>query len=370
VKKRNYNIVKKMLLISNMYPSDSNPTYGTFIKNFEEQMQNEGFTIRRCVISGRGKGILEKLKKYITFFKQTVNAVRQEDYDLIYVHYINHSLLPLLFIKNSISKPLILNAHGSDVLPYTNTGKFVQRLITPIIKSADLIVVPTNYFKSIVKNTFSFDGEKIFVSPSGGVDTKLFTKKPYIYDRKLTIGYVSRIDKSKGWDIFLNALKLIKEKTDHDFNVIIIGDGPDIKELKKCIKTYGLAQDVLLLGAIEHSKLPQYYQKMDLFIFPTLGESLGLVGLEAMACSVPVLGSNIPALQEYIFPNKNGNLFNKGDAMDLFTKINHFIYLDPEKKKTLSSIARKNAEKYDSIKTSYELNKRLTQVLLEIGSNA
>ena len=354
-----------MLLISNMYPSDSNPTYGTFIKNFEQQMQNEGFRVERCVISGRGKGILEKLKKYITFFKQTVDAIRHGDYDLIYVHYINHSLLPLLFIKNSISKPLILNAHGSDVLPHNNTGKLVQRLIIPVIKSADLIVVPTDYFKSVVKNTFSFDEEKIFVSPSGGVDTNFFTKKDHLSNKKFTIGYVSRINKSKGWDIFLNALKLIKEETDHDFTAIIIGNGPDMEELKECIQTFGLSQEISVLGSIAHCNLPQYYSKMDLFIFPTLGESLGLVGLEAMSCGIPVLGSNIPALREYINPKINGALFEVGDSRDLLRKINDFISLPIEKQQSLSTVARNSALKYDATQTAHELNIKLTQFIIK-----
>ena len=351
-----------MLLISNMYPSVSHPTYGTFIRNFELQMQTEGFVVDKCVISGRGKNIFQKIKKYIIFFKQTIHAIHQEDFDLIYIHYINHSLLPLLVFKK-ITKPLVLNAHGSDVHPQSTIGRLLQRISTPVIKNADLIVVPSEYFRSIVNNKFSFDAKKIFVSPSGGVDTELFSKKEYCPNEKLTIGYVSRIDKSKGWDIFLTALKLIKEKTGHDFTAIIIGDGPDMEDLKKNVKDYDLSQEVSILGAINHSKLPDYYHKMDMFIFPTRAESLGLVGLEAMSCGIPILGSNIPALREYIYPNSNGDLFAMNDSTDLFKKINNFISLPVEKKTSLSDSARNTALKYSATKTAHNLSLKLIQCI-------
>ena len=369
IKKESFKTVKKMLLISNMYPSDSNPTYGTFIKNFEQQMTKEGFAIDKCVIRGRGKNIFEKIKKYFTFFKQTIHSIHHGDYDLIYVHYMNHSILPLLLIKNTILKPLILNAHGSDVLPQSITGKYVQRSIIPIIKKADLIVVPSKYFKSIVKNKFSLDEKKIFVSPSGGIDTKLFSKKDYIPNKKLTIGYVSRIDKRKGWNTFLTAVKLIKEKTDYDFTVIIIGDGPDMGQLKHRIESYELSQEVSVLGAIDHRKLPTYYHNMDLFIFPTLAESLGLVGLEAMSCGIPIIGSNISALREYIYPKSNGDLFEVNDPMDLFRKINNFISLPIDKKKSLSDSARNTALTYGATKTALDLNLKITQLIHKMASN-
>lgn len=363
IKKESFKRVKTILLISNMYPSDQNPAYGIFIKNFEEQMYHEDFVSKKCVISGRGKNIFEKIKKYIGFFKQTINSIHHKEYDLIYVHYMSHSILPLLLVRSSILKPLVLNAHGSDILPQTTIGKLLQKVISPIIKRADLIVVPSEYFKSVVKNKFLFDEKKIFVSPSGGVDTRLFSKKDYFPGQKLTLGYVSRINKSKGWHIFLAALKLLKEKTNYNFAAIIIGDGPDMEQMKKRVESYGLSQEVSIVGTIEHKKLPDYYHKMDMFIFPTQAESLGLVGLEALSCGIPILGSDIFALKEYISPNINGNLFKTDDPMNLFTKINHFISLPVEKKKSLSDAARKTAQKYDASKTSHDLAIKLTQLI-------
>ena len=110
---------------------------------------------------------------------------------------------------------------------------------------------------------------------------------------------------------------------------------------------------------------------MNLFTFTTrLNESLGLVGLEAMSCGIPVLGSNIPALREYIYPNTNGDLFEMDNPMELFKKIDNFISLPIEKKKSLSNTARKTALMYDATKTAQSLNLKITQFIHKMEYNA
>jgi len=341
---------KRILLISNMYPSSEHPTYGTFIQRFEQQMKEEGFIITKSVIQGRGNNFLQKIQKYLSFFWITVKKIRKDDYDLIYVHYIGHSLLPFLFIRKSISKPLVLNAHGSDVRPRSLIGRYIQKIIRPIIKQADLIVVPSYYFKNVVRNLFSVDEKKIFVSPSGGIDTKIFipSNRQNTLQQNLTIGYVSHINKDKGWHLLIETLKELKKYKKYNFSALIIGDGPDIKELKNCINTYDLNTEVSILGAITHNELPLYYQSMDIFVFPTKGESLGLVGLEALSCGIPVIGSNIPALNEYIKPHHNGYLFQYNSSRDLTSKIVDYLSLSLSQKQLLTSNARQTALKYEA----------------------
>jgi len=89
----------KILLISNMYPSKDHPFYGIFVKNFENQLIAEGFEFEKAVIKGRGKTKIEKLKKYFKFFIDVFRALKGDNYDLIYVHYAEHSLIPLVFLN-------------------------------------------------------------------------------------------------------------------------------------------------------------------------------------------------------------------------------------------------------------------------------
>lgn len=360
---------KKILLISNMYPCDEQPTYGVFVQNFEELMSKQNFSFTKSVIFGRGKNIFDKLAKYLNFFQSTISSIRTNQYDLIYVHYINHSLLPLLLIRNKTEKPLVINAHGSDTLPTSKTGKILQILVTPIIKKADLVVVPSAHFQTTIQNKFNIHQDKIFISPSTGINTELFQKLPHKDESIFTIGFVSRIDQGKGWDILIQAIdKLKKMDTPKRLQVFLIGGGDKEKELKTMISNHQLTDIVYIIGCVEHRKLPYWYNKMDLFIFPTtLNESLGLVGLEAMSCGVPVIGSNIGGLKEYIKNGVNGKLFTPGDADELSLKIFEFMQLSQIEKDQYSREAVKTAKNYDSKIVADHLSNKLLQILSKKG---
>ena len=91
-------------------------------------------------------------------------------------------------------------------------------------------------------------------------------------------------------------------------------------------------------------------------IFPTmLYESLGLVGLEAMACGCPVIGSNIGCLPEYIKDETTGFLFEPGNSHELANKIVDYYNLSDNQKDIMRMQAIKMAGKYDSDEISQRL---------------
>lgn len=338
----------KILLISNMYPSAEYPFYGIFVKNFENQLIAESFEFEKTVIEGRGITKLDKINKYIRFFIDVFKKVKANDYDLIYVHYIGHSLLPLRLVQHSVKKPLVVNAHGSDVFTNSKVGTFIQKLVTPLIKKANLVVVPSDYFKDIVSEKFMIKKENIFVSPSGGIDTKLF-KPQEIQKEIFTIGYVSRIDKGKGWDTLLDAVSLLNAKG-FSFRVLMLGGGAEENLLLQKIEDLELENVVKFLGPKPHSELVSYFNQMSVFAFTTtrLAESLGLVGLEAMACGVPVVGSNIGGLPSYIKDGGNGKLFEAGNVEELVKSLEYFMKLDDENIQIYKVNALNTAQRYDS----------------------
>lgn len=362
----------KILLISNMYPSHGHPYYGIFVKNFENGIIGKGGTVYKAVIEGRGKNKLEKIMKYLKFFYDVVKLVFTKEYDLIYVHYIGHSLLPLVPIRVLLKKPLIINAHGSDVFSASKLGKFIQKLVAPIIQKADLIVVPSNYFAAMVMEKFLIRKDKIFVSPSGGIDTSLFKPlKNLKVNTTFTIGYVSRIDEGKGWDILLMAAKELKNKISIPFTVNIIGGGSQESNLKSMITQLGLENEVKYLGPIPHHQLPTHYNHFDLFAFTTrLAESLGLVGLEAMACGVPVVGSDIGGVKGYVENKYNGELFEPGNTYELTQCLKKFIIMDKKNLEFYSTNALRTAKQYDSKTVSNNLSKKLKEIIYKDDNGA
>lgn len=89
------------------------------------------------------------------------------------------------------------------------------------------------------------------------------------------------------------------------------------------------------IGPIPYHSLPEIYCTLDLFIFPTcLEESLGLVGLEAMACEVPVIGSYIGGLKDYIKDKENGFFLLREMRKNFLIKLNYiYLYLVLKSKK-------------------------------------
>lgn len=320
---------KKILIISNMYPSLKDPVFGTFVKDFIGSLKEfaPSWEIQKIVIFGRSNGFCEKLFKYSIFYSSIVFRLLFYRYDYVYVHLITHAALPLRFVTLFRSLPLVFNVHGEDLLTQSHLAKYFQKIAIPLLKKSHLIVLPSTYFQKRFEQLLPMISvDKLYVFPSGGIDTNLF--QPYPFKKnKFVIGYVSRIDRGKGWDTFLDAVNLLNING-IEVNALMIGRGDEVGVLKKKMAELKLS-NVDFIGPISHELLPKKYAQMDLFIFPTqLEESLGLVGLEAMACGVPVIGSCIGGLTDYIKDGENGYFFNPGDSISLFRAILRYIESD------------------------------------------
>lgn len=340
----------KILIISNLYPSKKTPYYGSFVKNFEDQMRQEQRVdkVKGIYIKGLRGSKLNKIIQYFIFYLKIICTTLFFKFDLIYVHLISHSTLPLRIVNSVKKLPLIFNIHGEDLLVTTPTAKILLNLALPLVKKSRWIVVPSNYFKSITEqNIPDYPSDRIIVSASGGVKDifQPVLNKKY-GEKQIKIGFVSRIDRGKGWETLLDCLKILADKNIYP-EAFIVGGGPQEQSMKETIQSYGL-NNVHYLGPIAHDELPSFYQSLDVFIFPTeLRESLGLVGLEAMACGLPVIGSNIGGLTDYIKPNYNGYFFTPGNEKELAEKISEFSALSPEVKLLFSRNAITTAIEYN-----------------------
>lgn len=355
----------KALLISNMYPSSEHPGYGVFVKNFADSMRQKGIDFDIVVISGKGKSALEKIKKYLIFIALSVYKLAFKKYDIIYVHYIAHSAIPLAITPWNRTKTIIFNAHGEDLLPSTTIEKFIFKITQKTIRKSSLIVVPSEYFKEIALT--KFPDNEIFVSPSGGINLEIFKPHKNHNPRDtFTVGYVSRIDPGKGWETLLSAAKLLKtQNPETKFRVDIVGDGSQRQELHNQIIKLGITDNVRHLGALPQDKLPNFYNSLDLFIFPTTraAESLGLVGIEALSCGVPAICSDIGGITSYLKHQVNGYLFSPGDAEALKKYIVIYLSLPEIDKCKMRIEAANSAKPYDKDSVAEKLFAKIAKTL-------
>lgn len=347
--------MRKILVISNMYPSEEWPHYGVFVKNSVELLRNEGYAVD-VVYVNKTTNSLKKLYSYMRFYIFSTAKGIFCHYDAIYGHYASHTALPLLVIKKfKKNVPLVMNVHGNDVVPETDRDKRYLKLVRSVLSASDKIISPSEYFKNVLLEKYYISEEKIVVYPSGGVDTNKFRKmekaKALSYlnlDQSCKyIGYVSRIEKNKGWELFLRAGKRILEQYPY-FRLIVVGDGEQSEQYTKVLNELEIETKVTKYSLMAQDELTYVYNALDIFVFPTYrkSESLGLVGLEAMACEDVVVASDKYGPSSYVANGKNGFTFESENEESLYYSLLTAIEVDPVKKKSIVSNARKTAEKY------------------------
>lgn len=352
---------QKILLVSNTYPSKKYKQYGSFIVKTEEVLKDHGFIVDRVVIT-KQDNILFKIIAYVRMNLLVILKGIFNNYDYIYAHYISHTgFAPVFLKKTSANIKIVFNAHGNDVVSDDENDKNIKRS-KKYLKYAYKVVVPSEYYKDIMINDYKIKENKIFVYPSGGVDTEFFKKidkkeakkKAKLSSKYNYIGYVSKLEKNKGYDVFLKAISILKEKKElKNYKYLVVGSGDEENKFIDMVKSLDLEDYLEIRNLVSQEELINIYNSLDVFVFPTYrkSESLGLVGLEAMACEVLVTTSNKYGPTSYLVDNKNGVFFEKENSEDLANKILKLLNLNQEETKKMKSRARETAIKYDSFKT-------------------
>lgn len=350
----------KVLVVSNLYPSEEAPHYGSFVKNFVEELRKSEYVenVDLCVLRGRKDGNLDKIRAYLKLYISIFQKLIFRRYDLIYVHLITHVTLPISIVN--IFKPLtvVFNIHGEDLLTQSRLSSILLALAKPALRKAKAVVMPSYYFKGIALKKLPFlSADKVIVSASGGVGKCFYNPSKKVNEIPV-IGYVSRIDRGKGWDTLMEAIKILHGKG-YNLRVKFIGGGLEVPMLQQILYN-NPDLPVEYIGPVAHQSLPDYYGSFDLFVFPTkLEESLGLVGIESMAAGVPVVASKTGGIQDYVIDGKNGYFFKLGNAVDLSDKIAIFLTLSDGEKWRMSNQAKRTAERYRAETVAEELFTRL-----------
>jgi glycosyltransferase involved in cell wall biosynthesis len=349
----------KIYLISNMYPDERHPNYGVFVKNTEQILVDSGHEIFKTVLR-KTTNKYKKLINYMMYYLKILIFGFFRKYDVIYVHYASHNSFPLLLLKKMKRNiKIVANVHGSDVVPEVASQEKYQPYVRKLLRASNIIITPSKYFKNLVSKKYGIPANNIQVFPSGGVNANIFfeieNKEKLLNDLSLNpsyeyIGFVGRIDVGKGWDIFLKAIKKMKDEGYfQNKKAIIVGNGKQKLLFENLIKEYDLSNDIIYYPLLPQAELRNIYNCLSVFCFPTTreGESLGLVGLEAMACGVPVIGSAIGGLLDYIEDGVNGYLFKTGDDNDLTDKLIKYFALSNQERDKMKQNAKITAKNFE-----------------------
>lgn len=352
----------RLFLISNMYPSSKDPMFGVFVKNFRIELEKQDVVFTKVsLIKGKPNSIIKKTSNYIKHYLSVIKYSFSKNYDLIYIHYLTHHIPLLLFLVFK-KTPIIINVHGSDVVGLLEK-KTINRIARTLLKKIDALVVPTSHFKELISKQYPFlNSNQIIVSPSGGIDKDMFyvTNKPKLPIFK--IGLISRLNEQKGWRTFLDALIHLKKEI--EFKAIIAGKGPDEQKILDYIEANELSENVEFLGLVNQNELIDVYNSLDIYIFPTERDSLGLTGLEAMACGIPVIASNLKeGPGTYVKHGINGYLFGLRDSSSLYKYLKKYTLLSDDEKMKMKEAAINTAKLYDKSIVASQLKANLIKLV-------
>ena len=285
------------------------------------------------------RGISYLINAYIIGKK----IVEREEIDLIHSHYAFPQGCVGGLLKNKLSIPHILTLHGSDALILKNSFKG-RWFFKYAVKNSDKIICVSKYIKSQLDEDLK---DKAVVVYNGVNREMLYNEGDYNFGL-----FVGAFVPQKGVDVLIEAIK------DIDFNFKLIGDGKLYNKIENFIINNDL-KHIELLGRKSFTEMASFMRRCSFLIVPSRSEGFGMVAVEAMSCSKPVIATDVGGLKEIVIDGYNGLLVEKDNPEDLKDKILKLIY-DEDLRKTLGKNGEEFSKKFswkrcaESVKAIYE----------------
>jgi glycosyltransferase involved in cell wall biosynthesis len=163
-----------------------------------------------------------------------------------------------------------------------------------------------------------------------GVDAALFTPEGPSIRSSLGVGsspvalVVSRLVPIKNVALFVDAMAVAHR--DHpDARAVIVGDGPLDAALRQRAAALGLERVVQFAGYIAQRDLPRWYRAADVLVLPSDFDNSPNVVLEAMACGLPIVATDVGGVAEFVVADRGGSLVSRGDAAGMADAITRWL---------------------------------------------
>lgn len=252
------------------------------------------------------------------------DLTRKKDFDIIHIH----GMRPLEFY-NIKDIPLVYTNHTSGYLKRIRKGGYRIPLLKRLFDKPKLFLAPS---EELLEVPFEIKAKKVFIS--NGVISDKFTRNENVRNElRSTLGIkddeiLAIITRRMVWK---NGVKYLAKSTKYIKNkklkLLFIGDGEDFDEVKKILEE-NFTNRFILLGSKRHDEIIDYYSASDLSILPSLMEATSISGLEAMAASLPLVGTKVGGIPVLIKDSINGYLCEPENPQDLAEKIDKLLESD------------------------------------------
>jgi glycosyltransferase involved in cell wall biosynthesis len=218
--------------------------------------------------------------------------------------------IPVLVTIHGLPKPLIL----PDGTKTTDYDQFISAC------PFDKVLCVSNSVASVLREYLSPKGlqERVEVHYNG-VNTKVFAPQPHV-SKDWDLAFFGRLMKMKSIDLFPKMLSLLAPHFP-DLRFAITGEGPYKKILLNEFENEGVSRMVDYLGVVSWDKVPELINRSKVFLYPSREEPFGISIIEAMACEVPVVTTNVYGPGEIITDNHDGLTIPPDDVTALVEAI-------------------------------------------------
>jgi len=248
-----------------------------------------------------------------------VDVIIHEDLDILHVHYavphasVAYNAKQILLSQGKKYIPVVTTLHGTDITLVGSNPSFAP-VVEFSINQSDGVTAVSKQLRNQTLDSFNIkkDIEVIY----NFIDFERF--------RKIDKGHFKKAIAPDGEKIIVHTSNFRKVKRVHDVirifekiypkipsKLILIGDGPERPAMEKLCRQIGLCDQIRFLG--KQDAVEELLSIADLFIIPSENESFGLAALEAMACEVPIISSDVGGLPEVNIDGETGYLSKVGD---------------------------------------------------------
>jgi glycosyltransferase involved in cell wall biosynthesis len=354
----------KIGVITSAYPEFEDDPHGIFVHRLMREVSNQGHDVHILAPYAGGKtefildgvhvekfnyfypkrfqrlagrsGMIDNVKEgffvkfqFLTFILfNVVNSCRKlNDMDIIHVQWPIPNGLGALFLQVFRNIHYINTIHGEEV--YLSKRYHTTPILKLLVnKSSKTITNSSATLKASLKA--GLQKNKFEIIPFG-VDTNFF-KPIKVEENKelfniLAVGYLIE---RKGFEYLIKAVKEVS-KTHHNIKLTIVGSGPLEIQIKNHIKWLELDENIEIISNVSDQQLLEIYNSSDLFVLPSIVDSqgntegLGVVLLEAMACKLPVIGSDIGGIPDIVHDGVNGILVPQKNILEISRAIIEII---------------------------------------------